>query len=88
MNEEEVASATKAYFAFEKELKEAVPREQRTAFKPCEVTGAVVDGKPLDPVSKGVDFMKPAAMLLSLLAFLVDCRGQRLCSAVAKCLTW
>ena len=51
VNEEEVASATKAYFAFEKELKEAVPREQRAAFKPCKVTGAVVDGKPLDPVS-------------------------------------
>ena len=57
VNEEEVASATKAYFAFEKELKEAVPREQRAAFKPCEVTGAVVDGKPLDPVSN-----RPATM--------------------------
>ena len=52
VNEEEVASATKAYFAFEKELKEAVPREQRAAFKPCEITGAVADGKPLDPVSQ------------------------------------
>ena len=52
VNEEEVASATKAYVAFEKELKEAVPREQRAAFKPCEITGAVVDGKPLDLVSK------------------------------------
>eukprot|EP00891_Asterochloris_glomerata_P005260 jgi/Astpho2/5260/Aster-04830 len=49
VNEEEVASATKAYFAFEKELKEAVPREQRAAYKPCEITGAVLDGKPLDP---------------------------------------
>jgi large subunit ribosomal protein L10 len=47
-DEENLSASVKAYIEFEKKLKEKLPKEQRAAAKPTDISGAVLDGKALD----------------------------------------
>lgn len=48
VQEDVIADSVKAYTAFEKELKEALPKEEREKARPIDVSGGVMDGKMLE----------------------------------------
>lgn len=50
-HEDVLGDTVKAYMQFEKKLKEKLPKDQRAAAKPTDISGGVLDGKAVDYAS-------------------------------------
>lgn len=69
IQEESIAESVKAYVAFEKTLLEKIPKEERDGARPLDVSGGVMQGKPLNYAEvKRLEKMPTKLQLIATLA--------------------